>query len=70
MDQDKLQTAMQGYMNKYKELEAAKLELQSQRDQIIKQLTNVEQNMIYIQGAVRALQELSPQTAEEIAGEE
>lgn len=61
MEQEKIQAAIQVYIEKYKELETAKTDLLTQRDQIAKQLTNVEQNMIFLQGSVRALQELLDQ---------
>lgn len=58
MDTNKIQEKIQMYINKYKELEDAKRDLQDQKEQVTKQLVNIEQNMIYIQGAVKALQQL------------
>lgn len=58
MEHEKIKTSIQTYIEKYKELEVAKADLISQKDQLTKQLTNVEQNMIFLQGSVRALQEL------------
>lgn len=58
-EQEKTQTLLQEYIEKYKELETAQADLKQQKDQVSKQLTNVEQNMIFLQGSIRALQELS-----------
>lgn len=58
MEHEKIQASIQTYIEKYKELETAKADLLAQREQLAKQLTNVEQNMIFLQGSVRALQEL------------
>lgn len=70
MEQEKIQAAIQVYIDKYKELETAKTDLLTQRDQIAKQLTNVEQNMIFLQGSVRALQELLDQPQSVATNEE
>lgn len=58
MEHEKIQTSIQAYIEKYKELETAKTELVTQRDQISNQLSNVDKNMIFLQGSIRALQEL------------
>lgn len=70
MDTNKIQEKIQMYISKYKELEEAKRDLQDQREQVTKQLVNIEQNMIYIQGAVKALQQLLEPVDENSSTEE
>lgn len=69
MNTEKINTLINSYLTKYKELEDAKKDLQEQKELVLKQLINVEQNMIYIQGAVKALQELNTEN-EEVTGED
>lgn len=69
MDTNKIQEKIDMYIGKYNELESAKKDLIDQRDQVTKQLLNIEQNMIYIQGAVKALHQLIEPEQENIVEE-